>query len=105
MKIPGYSGICACCFGLIKDGDETHIREGSRTFHKSCVQNSPGNYYVKLEKRNLARYGAKVAAGDKKSPDERGMTINDERRTHGLDPINEPYANEKLLPIQGDVVG
>jgi hypothetical protein len=51
MKIEGYSGICACCFGPIKNGEETQLREGGRKFHKHCIEDHPDNYYVKLEKR------------------------------------------------------
>lgn len=55
MKIEGYSGICACCFEPIETGDERYIRDGGRKFHSSCIENRPGNYYVRLEKRLAKR--------------------------------------------------
>ncbi len=54
-----YAGSCACCFELISHGDEVQIRKGGRMFHKKCIEAHPDNYYVKLERRNLARYGDK----------------------------------------------
>lgn len=51
MQIPGYSGICRCCFNPIKSGEETRLREDGLLFHRQCVESHPGNYYVKLERR------------------------------------------------------
>jgi hypothetical protein len=59
MKIEGYSGICACCFEPIKTGEEAQIRVGGRNFHKRCIKERPGTYYVKLETRNAIRQAKK----------------------------------------------
>ncbi len=51
MKIYGYSGICACCFEPIENGELFRFRENVRNFHKKCIEEHPNDYYVKLERR------------------------------------------------------
>lgn len=54
-SIPGYSGICRCCFQPIRCGEETQLRPGGLLFHRRCVDNNPGSHYVALERRRAAR--------------------------------------------------
>ncbi|GHV06630.1 hypothetical protein FACS1894217_05700 [Clostridia bacterium] len=55
IKINGYCGICAACLEPMKSGESARIREGGRHFHKTCLEDRPDNYYVKLEHRLLKR--------------------------------------------------
>jgi hypothetical protein len=57
-KIEGYAGICSCCFGPVREGEEFRfLSTKGRTFHKRCVELYPNSYYVKLEKRRAKRNG------------------------------------------------
>lgn len=53
-----YAGICACCFAPVELGSEKRFREPGRTFHATCVERYPDDYYVRLE-RKLANKAAK----------------------------------------------
>lgn len=54
-SIPDYSGICRCCFAPIVSGHELRLRPNGLLFHRRCVELYPDNYYLKLERRRLAR--------------------------------------------------
>lgn len=56
-----YAGICACCFWPVECGKEKRFREPGRTFHATCVEKYPNDYYVKLEKRIAKRRAKKEA--------------------------------------------
>ena len=57
-----YAGICACCFEPVRVGAEKRFREPGRTFHATCVEKHPNDYYVKLEQRLAAKKKRKVTA-------------------------------------------
>ena len=60
-SIPGYSGICRCCFSPIRCGEEMRLRLGGLLFHRRCVENNLGSHYVVLEYRRAARRKRKEA--------------------------------------------
>lgn len=53
--IPGYPGICRCCFNPILTGEEMRFRPNGLLFHQKCVRDYPHSHYVKLEMRRVAR--------------------------------------------------
>lgn len=50
-----FVGVCACCLGPVLAGHETRFREPGRTFHATCVDKYPNDYYVKIERRLAAK--------------------------------------------------
>ena len=54
-KVSGYDGICCECFCPVITGEGVRLREKGRMFHKSCLEQKPNGYYIKIERRKAER--------------------------------------------------
>lgn len=59
QSIPGYAGICTCCFEPVKNGEEYRFPGSKTTFHARCVELNPNSYYIRRERRRSEKRAAK----------------------------------------------